>query len=129
MDNVVLDASALLALVFDEPGADEVAKYLPGAYVSTVNIAETATRMLASDMPDETVKTIIDTLQLSIQPYDHDQSLLTARLRAPTRAVGLSLGDRACLALGKACNAKILTADSVWREIADAVGVSVRCIR
>lgn len=129
MTDVVLDASAILAVIFDEPGGDRVAAHLPGALVSTVNIAEVATRLLAFEMPQETVETVIDTLQLSIQPYDYDQALATARLRAVTRSAGLSLGDRACLALSKAQQAEALTSDTAWQTIADDAGVSVTLIR
>lgn len=127
--DVVLDASAILALIFDEPGGDRVATHLPGALVSTVNIAETATRLLALDMPQATVETVIETLQLSIQPYDHDQALITAELCSTTQSAGLSLGDRACLALGKSRQAEVLTADRAWEEIAERAGVIVTLIR
>lgn len=127
MSDVVLDASAILAVIFDEPGGDRVAAHLPGALVSTVNIAEVATRLLAFDMPQDTVETVIDTLQLSIQQFDTDQALVTAQLRTVTRSAGLSLGDRACLALSKVRQVETLTADTAWQTI-DA-GVDVTLIR
>lgn len=129
MSNVVLDASAVLAVIFDEPGGDRVAAHLPGARVSTVNIAEVATRLLAFDMPQETIETVIDTLQLTIEPYDLAQALATAQLRAVTRSAGLSLGDRACLALAKARQVEALTADTAWQTVADDAGVCVTLIR
>lgn len=127
--DVVLDASAILAVIFDEPGGDRVAAHLPGALVSTVNIAEVATRLLAFDMPPDTVETVIDHLQLSIEPYDYEQARGTALLRATTHSAGLSLGDRACLALSKARQAAALTADQAWQAIADDAGVNVVLIR
>lgn len=129
MNNVVLDASAILALIFDEPGADRVAACLPDALVSTVNTAEVATRLLAQKMPAATVTTVIDTLQLSLQPFDYTQALVTAQLRSVTRSAGLSLGDRACLALGKTHQAEVITADRVWQDVAVAADVSVTVIR
>ncbi|HET7313041.1 type II toxin-antitoxin system VapC family toxin [Salinisphaera sp.] len=129
MANVVLDASAIIALIFDEPGGDRVEAHLPAALVSTVNIAEVATCLLALDMPAETVDTVIDTLQLSIQAFDYDQALATARLRSVTRSAGLSLGDRACLALAKARHARALTADRAWQEIAGDAAVDVELLR
>lgn len=129
MNNVVLDASAILALIFDEPGADRVAAHLPDALVSTVNIAEVATRLLAREMPTDTAETIIETLQFSLQPFDYAQALLTAQLRSVTRSAGLSLGDRACLALGKTHQAEVITADRVWQDVAAATDVSVTVIR
>lgn len=129
MADVVLDASAILAVIFDEPGSDQVEKHLPGALVSTINISEVAARLLSFDMPDDVVETVIDTLQLSIQPFDYGQALATARLRSVTRSTGLSLGDRACLALAKARQTPALTADTAWRDIAAAVAVDVELIR
>lgn len=129
MTDVVLDASAILAVIFDEPGADRVAAHLPGAQVSTVNVAEVATRLFALEMPEDTVETIIDTLQLTIQPFDYGQVLETARLRSATRAKGLSLGDRACLALAKGQALPALTTDTVWRANADEAQVRVELVR
>jgi len=80
-------------------------------------------------MPDEVVETVIGTLQLSIQPFDYDQALATAQLRSITRSAGLSLGDRACLTLAKARRVPALTADTAWREVADAAAVDVKLIR
>jgi PIN domain nuclease of toxin-antitoxin system len=102
---------------------------LPGALVSTVNIAEVATRLLAFDMPAETVETIIDTLQLSIQVFDYDQALAVGQLRSVTRSAGLSLGDRACLALAKARNTPALTTDRAWESIAGEAAVDVEVLR
>ena len=129
MADAVLDASAILAVVFDEPGASQVEAHLPGALVSSVNIAEVATHLLSCDMPDDVVETVISTLQLSIQPFDYDQALATAQLRSVTRSAGLSLGDRACLALAKARRVPALTADTAWREVAGDAAVDVELIR
>jgi PIN domain nuclease of toxin-antitoxin system len=127
--DAVLDASAILAVIFDEPGASQVEEHLPGALVSAVNIAEVATRLLSCDMPDDVVETVISTLQLSIQPFDYDQALATAQLRSVTRSAGLSLGDRACLSLAKARQVPTLTADTAWRDVADDAAVDVKLIR
>lgn len=129
MTEVVLDASAILAVIFDEPGAERVAAHLPGALASTVNVAEVAARLLALEMPEDTVEAIIDTLQLTMQPFDREQALETACLRSVTRTKGLSLGDRACLALAKARAAPALTADTVWQTVAETAQVRVELIR
>ena len=129
MADVVLDASAVLAVIFNEPGGSHVETHLPGALISTVNIAEVATRLLAVDMPADTVETVIDTLQLSIEPFDYDQALSTAQLRSVTKSAGLSLGDRACLALAKTRQMSALTADTAWRDVIDAASVEVEIIR
>lgn len=129
MRKVVLDASALLALVFEEPGGDQVEEHLPGAEVSAVNIAEVATRLLAHGMPEDTISTIIGSLQLSIRPFDYQQAMTTAQLRSATRSAGLSLGDRACLALARTLQCPALTADKAWIGVADDIVVTVELIR
>lgn len=128
-NRVVLDASAVLALIFAEPGSTQVEGHLPGAAISAVNIAEVATRLFARGMPEDTINTIIGSLQLSIRPFDHQQALATARLRPATRSAGLSLGDRACLALAGTLQYPALTADKAWSSIADDIAVTVRLIR
>jgi len=129
MDKAVLDASAVLALIFAEPGGDQVEAHLPGAAISAVNIAEVATRLLARGMPEDTINTIIGSLQLSIRPFDQQQAMATARLRPATRSAGLSLGDRACLALAGTLQCPALTADQAWSSVADDIAVTVRLIR
>ena len=126
---VVLDASAVLALIFAEPGGDQVEEHLPGAARSAVNIAEVATRLLARGMPEDTISTIIGSLQLSIRPFDHQQAMATARLHPTTRSAGLSLGDRACLALAGTLQCPALTTDQAWNAVANDIGVTVRMIR
>lgn len=129
MADVVLDASAILALIFDEPGGDQVARHLPNALVSTVNLAEVVTRLLDYDMPQETIDAVIETLQLGFHSYDHDQAQITAQLRKATRSAGLSLGDRACLALAYSRGIEALTADRAWQDVAGEADVEVTVIR
>jgi PIN domain nuclease of toxin-antitoxin system len=127
--DVVLDASAILAVVFEEPGAERVADHLPGALASTVNVAEAATKLLDFGMPEDTVETIITALQLTIQPFDLSQAFEVARLRSATRGSGLSLGDRACLALAKQRGLPALTTDKMWKNVARSAKVSVELVR
>lgn len=126
---IVLDASAILALMFEEPGCDQVATELPRSIVSTVNISEVAARLLSLGTPDDTIETAIASLQMAVQSFDLEQAMLAARLRAVTRSAGLSLGDRACLALAKSRRIPALTADRPWAQVADAAGVDVTLIR
>jgi PIN domain nuclease of toxin-antitoxin system len=97
--------------------------------VSTGNIAEVASRLFAFGMPEDAAETIIDTLQLSIQPYDYGQAMAAAKLRAITGSPGLWLGDRACLCLAKTRQTKVLTVDQAWQDIAGSAGVAVTLIR
>lgn len=129
MADVVLDASAILALMFEEPGCDQVAAELPHSIVSTVNVSEVATRLLSLGTPDDTVEIAIASLQLTVQLFDMSQAMMAARLRSATRSAGLSLGDRACLALAKSQQVPALTAGRPWADVADAAGVDVKLIR
>jgi ribonuclease VapC len=129
----VLDASALLAFLQDEPGADLVEEALvSGALMSAVNWAETLSK--ASDngnQPDFIVSRLHEAgilgQSLAIVPLTSEDGLAIARLRNKTKAIGLSLGDRACLALALKEKAVALTTDRTWSKI--RLGVRVQIIR
>lgn len=129
MSEVVLDASAILALIFEEPGAGVVETKLPGAAVSSVNIAEVATKLLDYGMPTSMAKIVIDGLHLDVYPMDEDQAFAIAGLRPLTRHAGLSLGDRACLSLAKRLQLSAMTADRVWKDIEADAGIPIHLIR
>jgi len=114
---LVIDASAVLAVIFAEKGADKVIPRLPGALLSCVNLAEVTTRVLETGKPlDDTIREIAR-LPLRIVDYDAGQAHITASLRPATKQLGLGLGDRACLALGLARQAPVLTGDHDWEKL------------
>lgn len=129
----VLDASALLAYLFEEPGAAEVERALKGqAVISAVNWAEVVSKFAdRGESPDAARKRLIDHgvlgKVLNVVVFDEAQACETARLRQPTRRAGLSLGDRACLALGLSRNLPVMTAERSWRSL--DVGVRLITIR
>jgi PIN domain nuclease of toxin-antitoxin system len=125
----VLDASALLCLINGEPGADRVAAVLPRAVVSAVNLAEVATKLSDLGADVETARALLAPLHLVVAPFDEGAAFATGALRAATRDQGLSLGDRACLALAAERGATALTADKVWQGVSEPVGVPVELIR
>jgi ribonuclease VapC len=128
--SMVLDASALLALFNEEPGADEVMKaFNQPCLLSAVNHTEVLTKLLDKGLSPADAATVMTSVELQIVAFDATQSADAAWQRGVTRVVGLSLGDRACLALARAKNAVVLTADKPWLQVAKAVGVEVRCIR
>lgn len=127
MSKVVLDASAVVALLRREPGAELVAEYVPDAIISAVNYAEVASRMADEGYSDEAVEAALDGLDLEIVPFDRVLALIAGGLRRSTRHLGLSLGDRACLALALTRGQPALTADRDWTEC--DVGVEVKLIR
>jgi ribonuclease VapC len=129
----VLDASALLAHLRDEHGADVVAEAIAsGAVISAVNLAEVFSRV--ADRGGDPAKLAAELTQsglldgaITIEPFTVADAIDAARLRPLTRDAGLSLGDRACLALARRLDARALTADSEWQGAAH--GVEVQPIR
>lgn len=127
MADVVLDASAVLAVLNGEPGAEAVWDCLPGAQLSAVNAAEVAAKLVDGGLDAEDAGQLLERLGARIVPFEATDVVPVAHIRAATRAVGLSLGDRACLALARRLGVPALTADRQWRDI--QVGVEVRMIR
>jgi ribonuclease VapC len=133
LPGVVLDASALLAHLRDETGAVVVADAIGrGASMSAVNLAEVLSPV--SDRgadPDLLADRLAEAGLLHgavvVEPFTAEDAVACARLRSPTREAGLSLGDRACLALAQRLNAPTLTADTAWSEL--DIGVEVLLLR
>lgn len=127
MSRAVLDASALLALLGGETGASEVERLLPDVAMSTVNLAEVAGKLAEKGMPEPEVRRVADGLGIEVVDFDADQAYQTGFLRPATKAIGLSLGDRACLALARRLGVPAITTDRVWAGL--RVGAVVRVIR
>jgi ribonuclease VapC len=117
VSDLVLDASAVLAVIFAEKGADFVIPRLPGALLSCITLAEVTSRALENGKPLEDASREIARLPLRLVEYDAGQAHITANLRPATKALGLSLGDRACLALGVSRKVKVLTGNRDWRKL------------
>lgn len=113
---VVLDASAMLALLQAEPGSERVAQALPGAAMSLANLAEVAAKQV--DIGLDATELVGRVEALGIRPYEvtHEDVATQARIRQldPGGRLGLSLGDRLCLALGLRLELPVVTADRVW---------------
>lgn len=125
----VLDASALLCLINGEPGAERVAAALPSSVISAVNLAEVATKLNDLGAGVDEALALLAPLHLSVVPLDADVAHATGALRAATRAYGLSLADRACLALAAVRRATALTSDRAWRDAGEATGVQIEMLR
>lgn len=125
----VLDASALLCLINGEPGADRVAAVLPSAVISAVNLAEVASKLNELGADADTARALLAPLHLSIVPFDESTAHATGALRSATRVHGLSLGDRACLALSASRGATALTTDKVWAPVGEIVGIPIQMLR
>jgi PIN domain nuclease of toxin-antitoxin system len=127
MTDCVLDASAVLADLLDEPGAERVRAVIHGAFVSAVNYAEAISKLIDKGLdPDEARKTV-DELPCVIVPVEKACAADAAMLRAATRSAGLSLGDRMCLALARQLDLPALTAERTWKRL--ELGVDVELIR
>jgi ribonuclease VapC len=129
LSDAVLDSSAVLAVILEEPGAERFEALLPGAKVSAVNVGEVVAKLRDIGMPEATVETVLGGLQIDVHAHDWAAVLAAAFLRPATRRAGLSLGDRACLALAVAFGVPAVTADRSWKRVAEAVGVRVMPIR
>lgn len=128
MSSAVLDASALLALLNQEAGWQSVAEAVAnGAAISTVNLSEVAAKLIQRGVPIETVQAAIDPLAMEVVDFDQHLAYRTAQLHHSTRSLGLSLGDRACLALAQQLELPAITADHAWAKL--NLGISVLAIR
>ena len=122
-----IDASALLAMLFAEPGAETVAEAIAGgAATSAVNLSEVATVLVRHQRDPEK---ILDPVrqQLAVEPFTDADALVAAALYPKTTGKGLSLGDRACLALAHRLGSPALTADQAWAEL--DVDIAVQLVR
>ena len=122
---VVFDASALLAIVKQELGMDVAAAKLEGAAMTTVNICEVATRLIQTGTSMPLIKQQIEAFGLEIIPVDLDLCWRAAEMRPATKAFGLSLGDRLCIALAERENVPVLTGDRQWARIGCKVRVDL----
>lgn len=125
----VLDSSAVLALVLSEAGAEQVEGELVDAHFSAVNLSEAIAKLIEYGTPPQLASQQIERLELTIHSFDPRHAEGAARLRQPTKQLGLSLGDRACLALGQLLALPILTSDRRMHELHDLLGLDIRMIR
>jgi len=128
MNRIVLDASALLAILNQEPGAEKLTpEILSDASASTVNLAEVHSKLVDKGLDaDDAWEAALSPVREAV-PFTSQHARLAGDLMGTTRALGLSLGDRACLAVGIALNATVFTADRTWKKL--NVGVRIHVIR
>lgn len=129
MTHVVLDASAILALLKGERGASKVAGVIADASVCVVNQAEVISHFVHLGAPLEDIRAMLGALPYIVVPADDALAWEAGNLRSVTASAGLSLGDRFCLALAKRVGASAYTADKAWKDIAGEAGAKVVVIR
>lgn len=124
---VVLDASALLAYLKDEPGSDQVDGVLGESVMSSVNWGEVIQKSIAVGVQVDGLLRDLQALGLRIEPFTVEDGEMTGRLWQQTYQAGLSLGDRACLSLGLRLAVPVLTCDQAWASL--NLSINVQLIR
>lgn len=127
MSDYVIDASALLAVLNQEPNTDRWAKAIEIASISAVNLSEVVAKLADAGLNEAEIREALGNLGLEVVTFETESAFQAGLLRVQTKALGLSLGDRACLALGRRLKLPILTADRTWTRL--RVGVEIQVIR
>jgi ribonuclease VapC len=124
---VVLDSSALLALLWSEPGNETVRAVVDRAMISAVNLAEVVSKLSDRGFDGSAAREAMANLRVAVVGFDEQQAMSVGNLRKATRHLGLSIGDRACLALAQTRAAKVLTSDRTWTKL--GLGIDIVLIR
>lgn len=128
MSRYVLDASAVLALLNAEPGAETVEAALDeGSVVGSVNLSEAVARLSNNGLTPAEIEFSLASFQLDVRDFDRNQAVQAGLMLTETRSAGLSLGDRACLALARELSLPALTGDRAWQRV--DVGVRIELFR
>lgn len=120
---IVLDASALLAYVFQEPGADRVKSALASAMIGAANFTEVLSRVAHKGGDVDAAIAGVDALGIPVVPVERTHAIMAAHLYPLTRAAGLSLGDRLCLALAIEQQIPVMTAERIWNTVPHGANV------
>ncbi|MCC5636877.1 type II toxin-antitoxin system VapC family toxin [Nostoc sp. CHAB 5844] len=127
MSEVVVDASAVLALLNQESGSEGILQYIGNAAISTVNLSEVIAKLAEASIPEEDIRQILWNLNLEVIAFNEEQALTAGIMRPATKSIGLSFGDRACLALGIFLNQPVITTDRLWGSL--SLGIEIRVVR
>jgi PIN domain nuclease of toxin-antitoxin system len=124
---IVLDASALLCLLNDEPGADRVIDVLTRCVIGTTNLAEVVSKLRDRGLSLDEVREALGGLHLDVRPLSPAQAFIIGDLRPMTTSLGMPLGDRACLALAMDLQAEVFTTDATLASV--EVGIDITDVR
>ena len=129
MNMIILDASALIALLKSEPYSEKLKEVLPFSVMSTINVAEVAKYFVEKhNIAISVIKSAIESNLYEVIPFDAEQAYISAELITITKKYGLSIGDRACLALGMTKGYPVYTADKIWANL-NIPNLSINIIR
>ena len=123
MDDVVLDASALLALMNGEPGGEHVEPMVPRAVMSAVNMAEVVGKLADGGLPEASIRAALGVLGVRVTNFDAEQAFEVGLLRNRLAGSGLSLADLCCLSLANRLKAPAVTADRAWAGVEAAAEI------
>ena len=126
-DDIVVDASVVLAVLKGEPIGDFDSDRMVGAAISAVNLSESLATLISEGLSEKQADEAVAALDLRVVPFDESQAKAAALLRTKTKHLGLSLGDRACLALASQLEVPAVTADRVWSKL--KIGIEIISIR
>jgi ribonuclease VapC len=116
-DTYVLDASAILTVINGEAGFATVQNLLQQSVTSAVNMSEVVAKLQEQGVTDPAIMSILNDFDMQVVAFDNEQAIAAGMLRNQTRKKGLSLGDRACLALAASRNAIAVTTDKAWKDL------------
>lgn len=121
----LLDASALLALFYGEPGSARVGQILDGAAISAVNLSEVIAKLYDRELSSEAIALNLSDANLKVLPFEEAAALKAGELREKTRSLGISLADRSCLATALVTGRTAVTADRTWTAFADLIDIEM----
>ena len=127
MSAIVFDSSVVIAILKQEQGFSTAEKSLSDALISTVNLAEVATYLARNSVPSNTIQEVLASFPIQVVPFDESLAIQTGCLYPSCNHLGLSLGDRACLALAISRKLPVLTADQVWSKL--DLGIPIQVLR
>lgn len=127
MNGVVLDSSAVIALLLNEPGAEKVSCYEGHTAMSAINLAEVCIRMVEIGVAEDKIRQFLSAIRVQVYPFDVEQAYAVSKFRNLARKYGMSLADCACIQLGKQLNLPVVTGDRAWTRV--DLGVEVDLIR
>ena len=127
MSAIVFDSSVVIAILKQELGFSTAESSISDALISTVNMSEVATYLARNRVPSDTIQEVLASFPIQVVPFEESLAIQTGCLYSSCKHLGLSLGDRACLALAISRELPVLTADRVWSKL--DLGISIQVLR